>query len=68
MLYEVITDKARELQRLAAREGEWDALAEEHRRLAHGSSLLAGAQSSLEALSEADGACVAQLAAVASLV
>jgi len=61
-----LEDKARELQRLAAREGEWDALAEEHRRLAHGSSLLAGAQSSLEALSEADGACVAQLAAVAS--
>jgi len=61
-----LDDKARELDRLAAREGEWDALAEEHRRLAHGSSLLAGAQSSLEALSEADGACVAQLAAVAS--
>ena len=61
-----LEDKARELERLAAREGEWDALAEEHRRLAHGSSLLAGAQSSLEALSEADGACVAQLAAVAS--
>ncbi|HET9351009.1 MAG TPA: DNA repair protein RecN, partial [Burkholderiales bacterium] len=31
-----------------------------------GSSLLAGAQSSLEALSEADGACLPQLSAVAS--
>jgi len=60
-----LEDKAQELNRLSAREGEWDALAAEHRRLAHGSSLLAGAQSSLEALSEADGACVPQLASVA---
>jgi DNA repair protein RecN (Recombination protein N) len=35
-------------------------------RLQHGSSLLAGAQSSLEALAESDGAALAQLAAVAS--
>ena len=55
----------KELKKLAPAEGEWDALAAEHSRLAHGSSLLAGAQSSLEALSEAEGACVAQLAAVA---
>lgn len=61
-----LDEKARELDKLAAKEGEWDALAAEHRRLAHGSSLLAGAQSSLETLSEAEGACVAQLAAVAS--
>jgi DNA repair protein RecN (Recombination protein N) len=46
--------------------GEWDELAGQHQRLAHGSSLLAGAQSSLEALSEADGACLPQLSAVAS--
>ncbi|MEW6689419.1 MAG: DNA repair protein RecN, partial [Pseudomonadota bacterium] len=59
-------DGLAELRKLALREGEWDALAGEQRRLAHGSSLLAGAQSSLEALQEADGACLPQLAAVAS--
>ena len=46
-------------------EGEWEKVSAEHTRLQHGSSLLAGAQSSLEALSEADGATVAQLEAVA---
>jgi DNA repair protein RecN (Recombination protein N) len=61
-----LQDKADDLKRLAPREGEWDALAAEHSRLAHGASLLGGAQSSLEALSEADGACLPQLAAVAS--
>jgi len=54
------------LKKLALKEGEWDALSAQHQRLEHGSSLLAGAQSSLEALSEADGACLPQLAAVAS--
>jgi len=55
-----------DLKKAAPREGEWDALAAAHSRLAHGSSLLAGAQSSLEALSEAEGACLPQLAAVAN--
>ncbi|OGA15202.1 MAG: DNA repair protein RecN [Betaproteobacteria bacterium RIFCSPLOWO2_02_FULL_66_14] len=55
-----------ELARLAPREGEWGDLEAAHRRLAHGSSLLAGAQSALETLSEAEGACLPQLAAVAS--
>jgi DNA repair protein RecN (Recombination protein N) len=53
-----------ELKKLALKEGEWEELAARQRRLAHGSSLLAGAQSSLEALSEADGACLPQLSAV----
>lgn len=61
-----LEEKSQELVRLAAKDGEWDALAAEHRRLAHGSSLLEGAQASLEALSEAEGACVSQLAAVVS--
>jgi DNA repair protein RecN (Recombination protein N) len=60
-----LTEQARELKRLGPREGEWEQVAAEHTRLQHGSSLLAGAQSSLEALAEADGACLAQLAAVA---
>lgn len=55
-----------ELKRIAPRDGEWEELATAHRRLAHGSSLLAAAQSSLEALSEAEGACLPQLAAVAN--
>ena len=38
----------------------------EQARLAHGSSLLAGAQSSLEALTEAEGAALAQISAVAA--
>jgi len=52
------------LDRLAPLAGEWERLAAEHRRLAHGSSLLAGAQSSLETLSEAEGASLPQLSAV----
>ncbi|MDH5351925.1 MAG: AAA family ATPase, partial [Betaproteobacteria bacterium] len=54
------------LDKLAPRPGEWEALAAEHRRLQHGSSLLAGAQSALEALSEGEGAGLSQLAAVAA--
>ena len=61
-----LDDKLAELKKLGLKDDEWEALAAQHQRLAHGSSLLAGAQSSLEALSEADGACLPQLAAVAS--
>ncbi len=61
-----LQEKLDELKKLGPKDGEWDGLAAQHQRLAHGSSLLAGAQSSLEALSEADGACLPQLAAVAS--
>ena len=60
-----LQDKVSELKRLAPAEGEWDALSAEHMRLANGSSLVAGAQSSLEALSESEGAALAQLSAVA---
>ncbi|HUN67614.1 MAG TPA: DNA repair protein RecN [Burkholderiales bacterium] len=60
-----LQDKIDDLKKLGLKEGEWDGLAAQHQRLAHGSSLLAGAQSSLEALSEADGACLPQLSAVA---
>jgi DNA repair protein RecN (Recombination protein N) len=55
-----------ELKRLAPRAGEWDELAAAQKRLTHGSSLLAAAQSALESLQEAEGACLPQLAAVAS--
>jgi DNA repair protein RecN (Recombination protein N) len=61
-----LDEKAKELGKLGLREGEWDLVSAEHTRLAHGSSLLAGAQSSLEALAEAEGAALPQLSAVAS--
>ena len=59
-------EKAGELKKLSLREGEWDLVSAEHARLAHGSSLLAGAQSALEALTEAEGAALAQISAVAA--
>jgi DNA repair protein RecN (Recombination protein N) len=53
-----------ELKKLGLREGEWQQVSAEHTRLQHGSSLLGGAQSALEALVEAEGASLTQLAAV----
>jgi DNA repair protein RecN (Recombination protein N) len=61
-----IQDLVLELKRLSPREGEWAQVAAEHTRLQHGSSLLGGAQSALEALQESEGACLSQLSAVAS--
>jgi DNA repair protein RecN (Recombination protein N) len=60
-----LEERAADLKRLAPREGEWEQLSAEHRRLSHGASLLAGAQGALEALAEADGATIAELAAAA---
>jgi DNA repair protein RecN (Recombination protein N) len=53
-------------KKLAPREGEWEQVSAEHTRVQHGSSLLAGAQSALEVLTESEGAALAQLSAVAS--
>jgi DNA repair protein RecN (Recombination protein N) len=61
-----IQEQVDEFKNLAPREGEWQQVSAEHTRLQHGSSLLGGAQSALEALEESEGACVAQLAALAS--
>jgi len=55
-----------DLDKLKPKAGEWEQLNADHKRLAHGSSLLGGAQSALETLAEAEGACLPQLAAVAS--
>ena len=60
-----LEERAAELKRLAPRAGEWEEVSAQHLRLSHGASLLGGAQSSLEALAESDGATLAQLAAVA---
>jgi DNA repair protein RecN (Recombination protein N) len=61
-----LEERVADLKKLAPEEGEWERVAAQHKRLQHGSSLLAGAQSSLEALEESEGACLSQLAAVAS--
>jgi DNA repair protein RecN (Recombination protein N) len=61
-----LEEQARDLKKLSPREGEWLEVSAQHTRLSHGSSLLAGAQSSLETLAEAEGACLAQLNAVAT--
>lgn len=61
-----LAERLADLKKLGLRDGEWDLLSAQNQRLAHGSSLLAGAQSSLEALSEGDGACLPRLSAVAS--
>ena len=55
-----------ELQKLALAPGEWDEINAEHGRLAHAASLIEGAQSALDALGEADGACLGVLGQVAS--
>jgi DNA repair protein RecN (Recombination protein N) len=60
-----IEGEVKDLKKLAPREGEWEQVAAEHTRLQHGSSLLGGAQSALEALTESEGAALAQLSAVA---
>ena len=59
-----IEEDLRDLKKLNLREGEWQQVSAEHTRLQHGSSLLGGAQSALEALAEAEGASLTQLAAV----
>jgi DNA repair protein RecN (Recombination protein N) len=59
-----LDEKAKELRKLHVVEGEWERVSAEHKRLTHGSSLLAGAQSALEALDESEGAALAQLSAV----
>ena len=57
-----------ELQKLAPAEGEWAALEAEHRRLAHGQTLLEGTRAALAAVSEDDDSADAQLArAIAAL-
>src|SRR6186997_3450954 len=61
-----IGEDFKDLKKLGPREGEWQQVSAEHLRLQHGSSLLGGAQSALEALAEAEGAALGQIAAVAN--
>ncbi|MCX7893804.1 MAG: DNA repair protein RecN [Burkholderiales bacterium] len=58
--------QADELERLAPKDGEWDALSQEHSRLAHAASLAEGARLALEAVTEGEGAASAAVSAAAS--
>jgi DNA repair protein RecN (Recombination protein N) len=63
---EALQIEAADLKKLGPRAGEWAQVSAEQTRLSHGSSLVAGAQSALEALAEAEGAALSQLAAIGS--
>jgi DNA repair protein RecN (Recombination protein N) len=58
---EQIDWQVKELELLALEQGEWDSVQAEHARLAHAASLLEGVQAALDALSEADSACLPAL-------
>lgn len=55
-----------EIESLAFSRAGWEALNQEHRRLAHAAGLIEGVQVSLDMLAEGEGACEAQVDAVAS--
>ena len=63
---ERLTWQADELSRLAPQPGEWDAVQQEHSRLAHAASLVEGAQAALDALTESEGAATAVTAGALS--
>lgn len=53
-----------ELEKLAAKPGEWDEVSTEHSRLSHAASLIEGAQEALNAISEDDHPILSQLSAL----
>jgi DNA repair protein RecN (Recombination protein N) len=53
-----------ELEQLSLAAGEWEALNDEHKRLAHAASLLEGARAAAHALLESDDATLARLRAL----
>lgn len=53
-----------ELDKLAAKPGEWAEISNEHSRLSHAASLLEGAQEALSAISESDHPILSQLSAL----
>ncbi len=54
-----------ELESLALQPNEWETIGDEHRRLAHAAALIEGAQSSVDALSEGEGAIATTLSTIA---
>ena len=61
---ELLAFQRRELEALNFSVAEWEALQSDHARLSHAASLQETAQFGVEVLSEADGACLAQLNAL----
>ena len=61
---ELLQFQRNELEGLGFDAAEWQALQEDHARLAHAASLLETAAFGIETLSEADNACLAQLNAL----
>lgn len=53
-----------ELEKLAAKPGEWDDVSTEHSRLAHAASLIEGAQEALDAISESEHPILSQLSSL----
>ncbi len=53
-----------ELKQLGPKAGEWDEIQQEHQRLSHAASLIEGAQTAVNGLSEADGALLEQLSSI----
>jgi len=53
-----------ELEKLAAKPGEWAEISNEHSRLSHAASLIEGAQDALTVISEADSPLLSQLSAL----
>jgi DNA repair protein RecN (Recombination protein N) len=53
-----------ELDKLAAKPGEWTEVSNEHSRLSHAASLLEGAQEALDAVSESEHPILSQLSAL----
>ena len=53
-----------ELEALSPKAGEWEAIGDEHRRLANAASLIDGAQTAVDTLSESEGAIATQLSAL----
>ncbi|NMM38619.1 MAG: DNA repair protein RecN [Glaciimonas sp.] len=53
-----------ELEKLAAKPGEWDEVSTEHSRLSHAASLIEGAQEALNAISESDYPILSQLSSL----
>lgn len=59
-----LRDQVRELSALAPTADEWEPLQQEHMRLAHGASILAGGEECRELLSEGEVSAVSQLSRV----
>jgi DNA repair protein RecN (Recombination protein N) len=59
-----LRDEVRELVQLSVSEEEWESLQQEHHRLSHAASLLAGGEASRALLSESEFSVLTQLSAV----